>query len=93
MHPIDQRAAEHAGPPAQRDELRRRIDELDAAVLRLLGERRELSRRVQNARVAAGGVRIELDRERQIIDTYREALGPPGVPLATALLRVCRGPG
>ena len=72
--------------------LRSRIDDVDRALLSLLQERRALSRRVQDARIASGGVRVELARERQIVDTYRGALGTQGVALATALLRTCRGP-
>lgn len=71
--------------------LRSGIDDLDAQILALLQERRVLSKQVQDARIAAGGVRVELDRERQILEHYRGALGPQGVALATALLRVCRG--
>lgn len=67
------------------------IDALDAELIDLLDRRRALSDSVQQTRVAAGGVRIELGREREILDTYHAALGRPGVELATAVLRVCRG--
>jgi chorismate mutase len=72
--------------------LRDQIDDLDQALLRLVDERRALSRQIQSARVAAGGVRVELSRERQILGTYAEGLGAPGTALATAVLRACRGP-
>ena len=71
--------------------LRARIDDLDRNLLRQVEERRELSRRIQAARVAAGGVRIELSREREIHDTYAHVLGRDGTALATAVLRSCRG--
>jgi chorismate mutase len=71
---------------------RQRIDDLDGEIIRLILERRELSRQVQAARLATGGVRVELNREAQILGTYRDALGQDGVTLASALLRACRGP-
>ena len=71
--------------------LRRQIDSLDEAIARLVAERARLSRRVQTARMNAGGTRVELGRERVILNTYREALGPNGPALADAVLQVCRG--
>jgi len=71
--------------------LRARIDDLDRSLLHQIQERRELSRRIQAARVAAGGVRIELSREREVHDMYAEVLGREGTALATAVLRSCRG--
>jgi chorismate mutase len=71
--------------------LRRQIDSLDEAIARLVAERAKLSRRVQTARMNAGGTRVELGRERVILDTYRTALGPNGPALADAILQVCRG--
>jgi chorismate mutase len=72
--------------------LRTQIDAIDAGVTRLIAERARLSRRIQTARIAAGGVRVELGRERRILAGYRAALGEEGVGLATAVLRLCRGP-
>jgi chorismate mutase len=71
--------------------LRRQIDSLDEAIARLVAERAKLSRRIQTARMNAGGTRVELGRERVILDTYRAALGPDGPALADAILQVCRG--
>jgi chorismate mutase len=71
--------------------LRGQIDALDAAIVRLVGERAQLSRRIQTARLNAGGTRVELGRERTIIEHYRSALGGAGSGLADAVLRVCRG--
>ena len=72
--------------------LRSQIDALDEAIMRLVNERARLSRRVQTARIASGGVRIELGREREIHSRYRSALGEGGTALADAILRACRGP-
>jgi chorismate mutase len=71
--------------------LRAQIDALDDAILRLVAERTQLSRRIQTARMNAGGTRVELGRERVIMDAYRAALGPQGPALADAVLQVCRG--
>jgi chorismate mutase len=72
--------------------LRTQIDALDAGIANLIAERARLSRRIQNARVAAGGVRIELGREHRILAGYRSTLGEDGVGLGNAILRLCRGP-
>ena len=71
--------------------LRTQIDSLDEAIVRLVAERAKLSARVQRARMNAGGTRVQLGRERQIMDAYRAALGPEGPEVADAILRVCRG--
>lgn len=71
--------------------LRGQIDALDEAIMRLVAERARLSARVQAARMSAGGTRVELGRERVILDAYRSALGPQGPALADAVLQVCRG--
>jgi chorismate mutase len=72
--------------------LRDQIDAIDAGIARLVAERARLSRRVQTARIAAGGVRVELGRERSVLAGYRDALGHDGVTLGNAVLRLCRGP-
>jgi chorismate mutase len=71
--------------------LRKQIDALDADILRIVAQRAALSGQVQAHRIASGGVRLELGRERAIIETYRQALNDAGVPLANAVLRACRG--
>jgi chorismate mutase len=71
--------------------LRSQIDALDSAITRLVAERIRLSRRIQTARMNAGGTRIELGRERAVLDRYRDVLGPDGAMLGDAVLRVCRG--
>jgi chorismate mutase len=71
--------------------LRAQIDAMDEAIVRLVAERAKLSTRIQTARMNAGGTRVELGRERVILQTYRSALGPQGPALADAVLQVCRG--
>lgn len=73
--------------PALRDQ----IDAIDTAIARLVAERTRLSRRIQTARMNAGGTRLELGRERVVFDGYRSVLGPDGAVLAEAVLRVGRG--
>jgi chorismate mutase len=71
--------------------LRVQIDSLDRAIARLVAERARVSARIQTARMNAGGTRVELGREREILAGYRQALGPDGSQLGEAVLRVCRG--
>jgi len=71
--------------------LRGQIDSLDEAIIRLVAERARLSSRVQTARMNAGGTRVQLGRERVIMDAYRAGLGPQGPGLAESVLQVCRG--
>lgn len=71
--------------------LRGQIDALDTAIINLVAERVRLSRRVQTARMNDGGTRVELGRERVILDAYRSVLGRSGAHLADAVLQVCRG--
>jgi chorismate mutase len=71
--------------------LRHQIDALDEAIAQLVLERTRLSQRIQNARVNSGGTRIELGRERVVIDHYRNTLGADGATLGEAVLRVGRG--
>ncbi len=80
-----------ADDPAAVDTLRGQIDALDTAISRLVAERAQLSRRIQTARINAGGTRVELGRERAILDHYRGVLGGDGASLGEAVLRVCRG--
>ena len=71
--------------------LRGQIDSLDEAIIRLVAERARLSTRIQTARMNAGGTRVELGRERVILDAYRSGLGQDGPSVADAVLQVCRG--
>jgi monofunctional chorismate mutase len=84
-----------AEPPRGADDtiamLREQIDALDAALIQLVAERARVSRRIQTTRVNAGGTRVELGRERTVLASYRDGLGPAGPGLAEAILQVCRG--
>ncbi|WP_375480641.1 chorismate mutase [uncultured Jatrophihabitans sp.] len=73
------------------DMLRAQIDAMDEAIIRLVSERAKLSARVQRARMNAGGTRVQLGRERVIMDAYRTGLGQHGPAVADAVLGVCRG--
>ena len=73
------------------DVLRTRIDAVDAEIIALWRERAALSGQVGAARMAAGGTRLVLAREQQIVEKFRDALGEDGAPLAMLLLRAGRG--
>jgi chorismate mutase len=72
-------------------ELREEIDWLDAEILRLVKRRAEVSQTIGAARMAAGGTRIVVNREMDVLARYRE-LGPEGRKIAMALLALGRGP-
>ncbi|WP_328921844.1 chorismate mutase [Streptomyces griseoaurantiacus] len=71
---------------------RREIDSLDSRIVQLIHERHHVSSRIQQRRRREGGPRTVLKREMVVIDRYRQGLGPEGTALATAILRLCRGP-
>ncbi|MBU3868491.1 chorismate mutase [Streptomyces sp. 4503] len=70
---------------------RERIDALDGRILDLVRERMAVSAAIQEARIASGGRRVQLSREMEILDRYRQRLGKPGTTLAMTLLELCRG--
>lgn len=72
--------------------LRERIDEIDAQIIALWQERAAVSRQVGAARVASGGTRLVLSREREIMERYRKGIGPDGTQVALLILRAGRGP-
>ncbi|MCH7230626.1 chorismate mutase [Glycomyces sp. L485] len=74
------------------DQLRTQIDELDAEIVRIWKERAGLSKRIGEIRMANGGTRLVLDRERAILEKYRSALGEDGTQIAMLILRAGRGP-
>ncbi len=76
---------------AEISELRKEIDWLDAEILRLVKRRAEVSQTIGAARMAAGGTRIVVNREMDVLARYRE-LGPEGRKIAMALLALGRGP-
>lgn len=71
-------------------ELRKEIDWLDAEIVRLVKRRAEVSQQVGAARMAAGGPRIVVNREMDVLARYRD-LGPEGRKIAMALLELGRG--
>jgi chorismate mutase len=77
--------------PEQIDPLRAEIDWLDAEILRLVKRRTEVSRTIGAVRLANGGPRLVLNRERDVLARYRD-LGKEGQQLAMALLSLGRGP-
>lgn len=84
--------AESAGRPERVvDSGRAAIDALDARILALVRERMEVSARIQSARIAAGGRRVHLAREMEVLSRYRDGLGRPGTALAMTLLELSRG--
>jgi len=85
------RPADVGPDPTVIDAMRGQIDALDTAIARLVAERAQLSQRIQSARMNAGGTRVELGRERAILNHYRTRLGSEGPSLAEAVLRICRG--
>jgi chorismate mutase len=72
--------------------MRVRIDEIDQAIIDLWQERSRLSQQVGKTRMASGGTRLVLSREREIVERFRAALGPDGTQVALLLLRSGRGP-
>lgn len=81
-----------ADPHDRTSILRSQIDALDEGIIALVTERARLSAQVQQNRIATGGVRLELGRERLVVDAYRGALGDSGAAIAESVLRSCRGP-
>jgi chorismate mutase len=71
--------------------LRRRLDEIDQKLIDLWQERAAISHEVGQTRVAAGGTRLVLAREQEILARFREALGADGTQLALLILRAGRG--
>jgi chorismate mutase len=77
-------------PVADIDDLRREIDQLDAAILDAVKRRTEVSKLIGKARMASGGTRLVHSREMKVIERYSD-LGPDGKDLAMLLLRLGRG--
>jgi chorismate mutase len=71
--------------------LRSRINAIDEQMIELWRERAALSREVGSVRVASGGTRLALSREREILEHFKHELGEDGTQLALLLLRAGRG--
>ncbi|MBZ4018615.1 chorismate mutase [Streptomyces purpurogeneiscleroticus] len=70
---------------------RRRIDDLDGRIIGLVQERMAVSAVIQKERIASGGRRVNLAREMEVLEHFRDQLGRPGTALAMTLLELCRG--
>jgi chorismate mutase len=88
----DQSSASGSPTDLEIARLRERIDEIDRTLISLWHERAALSQQVGAARVAAGGTRLALAREREILDRFHQELGPLGTQLGLLILRAGRGP-
>ncbi|MEU3557157.1 chorismate mutase [Streptomyces fragilis] len=78
-------------PAAVIADARSRIDALDDHILGLLQERMAVSAVIQQTRISAGGRRVNLSREMEVLSRYRDAVGRPGTSLAMTILELCRG--
>ncbi|ATL32502.1 Prephenate dehydratase [Streptomyces formicae] len=70
---------------------RRRLDQLDQQIIRVVKERVSFSALVQSTRIAHGGCRTDSTRENVVIGRYLDGLGPAGRDIGLSLLRLCRG--
>jgi chorismate mutase len=94
--PVPSSADAEPGPDGvssdrQISHLRQRLDEIDQQLIELWQERAAISHEVGVTRVAAGGTRLSLAREQEILNRYRAALGEDGIQLAMLVLRAGRG--
>jgi chorismate mutase len=78
-------------PAARIGELRGEIDSCDAEIIELVHRRLAISREIGQLRAAAGGTRLSLAREQQVLARFQTALGPDGTALGMMLLRQGRG--
>ncbi len=72
-------------------ELRGQIDECDAEIIALVQRRLAVSQQIGELRRAAGGTRLSLAREQQVLARFQTALGRDGAALGMMLLRQGRG--
>jgi chorismate mutase len=72
-------------------ELRQEIDSCDAEIIRLVQRRLSVSQEIGELRRAAGGTRLSLAREQQVLARFQAELGPDGAALGMMLLRQGRG--
>ena len=80
-----------ATPAEEITEARARIDALDEQIIALVRTRMSVSAGIQRARIAAGGRRVNLSREMEVLARYRTGLGRPGTAMAMTLLELSRG--
>lgn len=87
----DQTGTDAPAAAEQIRELRNRINDIDGEFIALWRERAALSQEIGVTRIASGGTRLVLSREREILERFREALGEDGVQLGLLILRAGRG--
>jgi chorismate mutase len=71
--------------------LREAIDDCDAEIIALVQRRLAISQEIGALRASAGGTRLSLAREAEVLNRFRLALGPDGAALGMMLLRQGRG--
>ena len=91
MSTTDLAPAQSADPAAHIGELRQEIDACDAAIIELVQRRLAISHEIGALRTAAGGTRLSLSREQQVLARFSAALGADGAALGMMLLRQGRG--
>ena len=72
-------------------ELREEIDACDVELIALVQRRLAVSHEIGELRRAAGGTRLSLSREQQVLARFQAALGRDGAALGMMLLRQGRG--
>jgi chorismate mutase len=72
-------------------ELRGEIDTCDTEIIELVRRRLAISHEIGRLRAAAGGTRLSLSREQQVLAKFQAALGQDGAALGMMLLRQGRG--
>ena len=72
-------------------ELRTAIDDCDAEIIAIVQRRLAVSREIGELRRSAGGTRLSLSREQQVLARFQAALGQDGAALGMMLLRQGRG--
>jgi chorismate mutase len=88
---LDVLAEAPADPAVRIGELRTAIDSCDTEIIELVQRRLAISQEIGQLRAAAGGTRLSLSREQQILAKFQAALGPDGASLGLMLLRQGRG--
>ena len=76
---------------AEIEKYRQEINRLDNLIIEAILRRTAISKAVGKTRLGYCGSRLVHTREVQIINAFRDQLGPEGPAVATALLRMGRG--
>lgn len=84
---IDEQLTEEQSSQREVDEIaimRDSIDALDEAIINLAAERTRVQARIQNIKISTGQARVELGRERQIMDNVTQHARKKGLDEETA---------